>query len=50
MPWEIRYNKKKKGNKKWCVYNKESGREAGCSETKEKAREFQKALYTNADD
>jgi len=50
MPWVIKYHKKKKDGKPWCVHNKETNREAGCCETKEKARKFKKALYVHAND
>ncbi|MCD6194285.1 MAG: hypothetical protein J7L26_12610 [Candidatus Aminicenantes bacterium] len=44
MPYEIR--KKKKGKKvKWCVYNKETGKLKGCSDTKAKAVAHMRLLY-----
>ena len=44
MPYEIK--KKKEGKKvKWCVYNKETGKLKGCSDTKAKAVAHIRLLY-----
>jgi hypothetical protein len=43
MPWGI----KKKGSK-YCVVVKDTGKEVGCHDTVQQAKEHQKALYANA--
>jgi len=42
MPYTIR---KEKGEKPWCVYNKESGEKRGCSKTYERAVAHMRLLY-----
>ena len=49
MPWEIKHKKERKG-KKWCIYNKHTGKLMGCSETKEDAEQHLAALYANVKD
>lgn len=43
MPYQIR----KKDNK-WCVYNKDTGEDKGCSDTRAMATKHMRALYANA--
>jgi len=45
MPYEIRHDGK--GDKPYCVYNKLTGKLAGCSATEEAAEEHMRALYAN---
>lgn len=42
MPYTIR---KTKGKKPWCVFNKESGENKGCSPTYERAVAHMRLLY-----
>jgi hypothetical protein len=45
----VPYNMKKQGSK-WCVFNKDTGENKGCSDTRAMAVKHMRALYANAGD